>query len=1088
MTAGPGSLRSRWAAVLLMLATVAGTTLPVAAVAGQAAPATSSASAPVAGDARAPEPRITAADCPKPGKPDIDYLCPVGPTYLVPGLTDLAGWDEPSHYRNILTGDLDGDGADELVARGIGGTQVYRFDRALGQWGQVQIEPILRDADGWDQPQYYETVQLGDVDGDGKAELVARSVSGIIVFRYTPGTSAEVATWTQLTTSGPMPDFQGWGSDPKYYSTIQLVPLGRQGSAPTMQLIGRGGSGLALWRWSGSGWTSLATAPDFSDANGWGQPEYYSTIRVWDEGLLLARSQFGMVVYRYTSASGQVGSWQQLAQSGPCVDAVHVGSGPATAFGCDLDTIQLAHGVDGVPAGHPVLLARRSGPTYGLVMAHFDPAGGWTHSDQGGGNPWTGDFGGRPEYLRTIQAADIDGDGKDEVIGRSTTGMFAFRLAFDAQGRYRWGNAISASTPALAGDPWKDPQHYETIATAKLSPGSQARSLLARGAHGVRTWRFDVATSAWTRYGAYGSFPTLDATGLRDLTRYLGIARGSIRDVYTDPARDAAAGQLRAYQADIERTCSGPISASPPRFQSCSPPAGASTVSPAVWTAVSNQIIAELFWAGQVIDHFAALDDIQTALFLDEDSTFPSLTADLKLAQASGVVKPEGVDLPELFGGMLEIVGALEIPGVSQVAEITAGALGIAMAATPKASEEQEPSELDRTIAEVQRTLAETRQEIQDTIGDHRHQVLGDYGLMSTVGHLVSSQVWTLSKGAALSGGRQQFTRWTYEQFLPLLWDRWRVTGCIEGEWYSGECQPLLTASALLRLTPNSYEGTDIDGLLPRQTPCHQLGGSLELQCTFTGLEQQGYGEAVETLTGPVSEECTYDPAAGTSWRYGSCSLGVPAASILAGGPWWSRSYQCRFDTYSGLGTPSNGSRCRDIQATSLSAGKARAVGSSAARVDLWIDQPLARPLDLRGAKVRLHKVLHEQTGGKELVAHPSGRDVFPRAHFVSDEATRRRAAFRSSGAAFLTSGEISAAGGRLKIRLRIRGAALDMPVHCDGTATPSHLGMHLVIRDGTGRRVQVLMLAPWQCVRDRDGTSRLQYPPRHLSREVSPP
>jgi len=38
----------------------------------------------------------------------------------------------------------------------------------------------------WDQPQYYSTIQLADVDGDGQAELIARSSVGILVNHFDP--------------------------------------------------------------------------------------------------------------------------------------------------------------------------------------------------------------------------------------------------------------------------------------------------------------------------------------------------------------------------------------------------------------------------------------------------------------------------------------------------------------------------------------------------------------------------------------------------------------------------------------------------------------------------------------------------------------------------------------------------------------------------------------------------------------------------------------------------------------------------------------------------------------------------------------
>jgi hypothetical protein len=42
---------------------------------------------------------------------------------------------------------------------------------------------ILTDAQGWNQPHYYKTIRLADVDGDGRAELVARGADEVMVFK-----------------------------------------------------------------------------------------------------------------------------------------------------------------------------------------------------------------------------------------------------------------------------------------------------------------------------------------------------------------------------------------------------------------------------------------------------------------------------------------------------------------------------------------------------------------------------------------------------------------------------------------------------------------------------------------------------------------------------------------------------------------------------------------------------------------------------------------------------------------------------------------------------------------------------------------
>src|SRR5437764_6742591 len=167
----------------------------------------------------APARAAGAGGCPNVDK-TLDYNCPLGPTYLMPGLTDVNGWDQPAHYENIFTADLNGDGTDELVVRGVAGVEVYRFDGASGQWSQVSVNPILPDSAGWDQPRYYRTIQLVDADGNRPAQLFARSPAGIVVYDYNPGTTPDTGAWTQVTTSGPMsdkdrfPHGKGWGDAP----------------------------------------------------------------------------------------------------------------------------------------------------------------------------------------------------------------------------------------------------------------------------------------------------------------------------------------------------------------------------------------------------------------------------------------------------------------------------------------------------------------------------------------------------------------------------------------------------------------------------------------------------------------------------------------------------------------------------------------------------------------------------------------------------------------------------------------------------------------------------------------------------------
>lgn len=317
------------------------------------------------------------------------------------------------------------------------------------------------------------------------------------------------------------------------------------------------------------------------------------------------------------------------------------------------------------------------------------------------------------------------------------------------------------------------------------------------------------------------------------------------------------------------------------------PPPRAEGISAATWTEVSNQIIAELYWARRVIDHFTALDNIQSRLFLDQSSQFPSMVADLKLASAGGVVAR--VDYQQLFLTILGVLASTPIPGVSQVAGAVTGWLSIVAAGAPVVTGE-EPSEFEHTYAEVQRKLATVQQEIRDAITAQRRYVLGDYGLVATVGRLVASGTWELDGQAALSAGRQAFTRSMYEAFLPALWDRWDVTGCLDLPWPSSDCELPGQGPLLVHTTGQFWYGKTtlaFHGLVPRQSPCTTDVIRKYGRCSWLSLDQ-GFGPTLSVLLGPVGAACRYDPRAGTSWRYG-CALGVPAQALMEPGensPW----------------------------------------------------------------------------------------------------------------------------------------------------------------------------------------------------------
>ncbi len=803
------------------------------------------------------------AACPMKSNPEANYSCPVGPNYVIPALPDNMGWDRPSHYDNIVYGDVNGDGAEEMVARGEAGTEVFRFKASLGQWSQMAVAPILPDRAGWSAPDRYHTLMLGDIDGDGRAELLVRSASGVIVYRFGAGPTADGGHWAQLTHSGP---FAGaiWDR-PEYYSTIKLLPIAASGAKATMQLVGRGPQGLEVYRWNGSDrWDALPALTAVSDQAGFGAPAFRGSITAWDSHLLFAQGPRGVQVFRYSPQA--FNPWSVETTSGPCDETPTAGT-----FSCIPGTVELAHGVRGAGTDPVVIALDRRG--FGLQAARYLVASRrWQELRSGDPrhDPWSG---AHAPLTDTVQTADLGGDGVAEILGRAAGGIAVFRPQVSAGGTFAL-QRLSVHSPELIGGRWDDPSSYRTITTAKLLPHFQGRFLLARGELGVRTWRWDASRSAFVRPLPYGSFPTVDTPALRAMTTYLGIAHGTVRDAYAVRTADPSSDQLSGYETRIEKTCSAPETASPPRFGSCAPPAGAlaSGVSPAAWTATANQILTELSWARSVVDYFSQLNRIQSELFLDQRAQFPALEADLKVAASQTLVTRFNTN--GLVNTVIGIVAGLPIPFVSPVAGVIGSALSLVAAGTP-VGEGKEPSEIDVNFSELHGRITRLQHEMRDAITDQRRQALADYGLLGSIGGMVGALVWRPDGQAALSAGREGFTRTIYHSVLPSLWDRWTVTACGREGFVCHRPSP----SALVRETKVEH-AWNFDGILPKQKPCEPIFLTVLGNCTFKSLEESHFTATEHILIDPISAQCMYDPNPGTSWRYG-CSLGVPPSALL---------------------------------------------------------------------------------------------------------------------------------------------------------------------------------------------------------------
>ena len=333
--------------------------------------------------------------------------------------SDANSWNAgPQYYSTIRLVDVDGDGRSDVCGRGFAGVDCALSTGA--SFGSLNVwQGQFSDGNGWASgPQYYSTIQFGDLDGDGRSDVCGRGYAGLDCALSTGAGFGPLNVWQPRYS-----DAAGWNSGPQYYSTIQLADLDGDGKA---DVCGRGVDGILCALSAGAGGMFQATIwqPSFSDANSWGAgPQYYSTIRLVDVN----------------------------------------GDGKA-----DL----CARGFAGI------LCALSDGTRFGNVrvwQGSFSDANGWASG---------------PQYYSTIQFADLNGDGKLDVCGRASSGMLcALSNGAAFGGLTMWQDILSDSHS------WGQQEYYSTIRLVDVNGDGKA-DLCARGISGI-----DCALSNGTSFG-----------------------------------------------------------------------------------------------------------------------------------------------------------------------------------------------------------------------------------------------------------------------------------------------------------------------------------------------------------------------------------------------------------------------------------------------------------------------------------------------------------------------------------------------------------------------------------------------------------
>ncbi len=184
-----------------------------------------------------------------------------------PELSDSAGWNDVENYATIRMGDIDGDGKADLCARADDG--FHCWNSTGSGFGTRIAGPGMTDSAGWNRVQYASTIRLADYDGDGKADVCARAAIGFRCYR-------SAGTGFASSIAGPaLSDASGWAVD-RHYRTLRLGDVDADGLA---DICVRGAGDWRCWLSDGLGFPTAIVGPAWADASGWSDADRYATIR-----------------------------------------------------------------------------------------------------------------------------------------------------------------------------------------------------------------------------------------------------------------------------------------------------------------------------------------------------------------------------------------------------------------------------------------------------------------------------------------------------------------------------------------------------------------------------------------------------------------------------------------------------------------------------------------------------------------------------------------------------------------------------------------------------------------------------------------
>jgi hypothetical protein len=334
---------------------------------------------------------------------------------------------------------------------------------------------------------------------------------------------------------------------------------------------------------------------------------------------------------------------------------------------------------------------------------------------------------------------------------------------------------------------------------------------------------------------------------------------------------------------------------------------------------------------------------------------------------------------------------------------------------------------------------------------------MSDLSLLTAVGSQVNSGAFAVNRNATLSAGRQAFSLWAYQLYLPKLWSYYVVTSCknhtTEGFGYTNKyvCSPPTSG-----IYYDGPVGSDFNAILDRQTKCTSKSSvaGFWVTTTYTCDFTTPSSTELDTLTTPLTPMCTYDGNA-VVWEYG-CTLGVPMDDLFQNQNGW------QLETR--LCHPGKCSTQSALSAGPALEAKVKRVGRKNSHLSLEGTFPLEREVDLRDiVSVVVWRVLFDFEENVELLVE---HEALPLVLEPVNRSSRLARLRGSTDAGARVDLAIRSKAGELQVKIDVRRANLNLETLCERFAEPE-LGIEFDILDNRGESMTFSTVNHFQCSED---------------------